>query len=313
MRKAKVSLRWQPGVAGVFLAIVTATISGCGFSLNQAAIVKLSAIESPGNNLRVTQTMQFKTEAPVTWSVNGIAGGNAEVGTISSSGLYTAPAIVPLPHNQVTIGSSAEIYPSKGSFGVSILNPIPIVNSITPGSFSEGKAQIIVNGSAFVYGAQILWNGVAVSTTYLSSTQLVASITENTPGMYPVTVVNPDPGSATSKSLNALVQPAQVGILFQPSETSVRVSNTITINPSVTGSANTALTWTVNGVPGGNAQLGTIDAKGTYTAPAVVPNPNVVVVQATSVDNPNSIMIANVQVLNPVPILLSATPSTVNK
>jgi uncharacterized protein (DUF1800 family) len=35
-------------------------------------------------------------------------------------------------------------------------------------------------------------------------------------------------------------------------------------------------------------------------------------VQATSVDNPNATMIANVQVLNPVPILLSATPTTVN-
>ena len=108
--------------------------------------------------------MQFKTEAPVTWSVNGIPGGNADIGTISSTGLYTAPAIVPLPNNQVTIGSSAEIYPSsKGSYGVSVLNPIPIVTTITPGSFSEGMAQIVVNGSAFVYGAQILWNGVAGS------------------------------------------------------------------------------------------------------------------------------------------------------
>src|SRR6201996_9519330 len=184
MRKAKVSLRWQPGVAGVFLAIVTATISGCGFSLNQAAIVKLSAIESPGNNLRVTQTMQFKTEAPVTWSVNGIAGGNADVGTISSTGLYTAPGIVPLPNNQVTIGSSAEIYPSKGNYGVSILNPIPILTSVTPGQFAEGMAQIVVNGSAFVYGAKILWNGVPVPTTYQSGTQLIAVITENIPGTY---------------------------------------------------------------------------------------------------------------------------------
>ena len=274
--------------------------------------IKLSAIQATGNNLRVTQTMQFKTEAPVIWSVNGIPGGNADIGTISSTGLYTAPAIVPLPNNQVTIGSSAEIYPSKGNYGVSVLNPIPIVTTITPGSFSEGMAQIVVNGSAFVYGAQILWNGVAVPTTYLSGTQLVAIITENTPGTYPVTVVNPDPGSASSKSVNALVQPGQVVIQLQPSETSVRVNNTITITPTVTGSQDTALTWTVNGIAGGNAQIGTISPMGVYTAPAVVPNPNLVVVQATSVDNPNSVTIVNVQVLNPVPTLLTATPSTVN-
>jgi uncharacterized protein (DUF1800 family) len=312
MWTANVSTKWQSGAAALCLAMVTVTTAGCGFSLNEAAIEKLSAIQATGNNLRVTQTMQFKTEAPVTWSVNGIPGGNADIGTISSTGLYTAPAIVPVPNNQVTIGSSAEIYPSKGNYGVSVLNPIPIVTSITPGSFSEGVAQIVVNGSAFVYGAQIMWNGVAVPTTYVSGTQLVASITENTPGTYPVTVVNPDPGSASSKSLNALVQPGQVVILLQPTETSVRVNNTITITPTVTGSQDTALTWTVNGIAGGNAQIGTINAKGVYTAPAVVPNPNLVVVQATSVDNPNSTTIVNVQVLNPVPVLLAATPSTVN-
>ena len=313
MWTADLSTKAQSRAAGLCLAMVSLSIAGCGFSLNEAAIIKMSAIQGTGNNLRVTQTMQFKTEAPVTWSVNGIPGGNADIGTISSTGVYTAPAIVPLPNNQVTIESSANIYPSsKGSYGVSVLNPIPIVTTITPGSFSEGMAQIVVNGSAFVYGAQIFWNGAAVPTTYISGTQLVAIITENTPGTYPVTVVNPDPGSASSKSLNALVQPGLVVIQLQPSETSVRVNNTITITPSVTGSQDTALNWTVNGVAGGNAQIGTISATGVYTAPAVVPNPNLVVVQATSVDNPNSVTIVNVQVLNPVPILLNAAPSTVN-
>ena len=200
MWTANLSTKWQSSAAASCLAIINCITAGCGFSLNEAAIEKMSAIQATGNNLRVTQTMQFKTEAPVIWSVNGIPGGNADIGTISSNGLYTAPGIVPLPNNQVTIGSSAEIYPaSKGNYGVSVLNPIPIVTTITPGAFSEGMAQIIVNGSAFVYGAQILWNGVAVPTTYMSGTQLVAVITENTPGTYPVTVVNPDPGSASSK------------------------------------------------------------------------------------------------------------------
>jgi uncharacterized protein (DUF1800 family) len=313
MWTANSSAKWQSSTAAMGLALVSFSVAGCGFSLNQAAIEKMSAIQATGKNLRVTQTMQFKTEAPVTWSVNGIPGGNADVGTISSSGLYTAPAIVPLPNNQVTIGSSAEIYPSsKGNYGVSVLNPIPIVTTVTPGSFSEGMAQIVVNGSAFVYGAQILWNGTPLPTTYLSGTQLAAVITENTPGTYPVTVVNPNPGSASSQRINALVMPGQVVIQLQPSETSVRVNNTITITPTVTGSQDTALTWTVNGIAGGNGQIGTISAQGVYTAPAVVPNPNLVVVQATSVDNPNSVTIVNVQVLNPVPILLNASPSTVN-
>ena len=312
MWRAKLSAKWQSSVAALCLTVVSGITAGCGFSLNEANVEKLSAISAGGNNLRVTQTMQLKTEAPVIWSVNGIPGGNSTIGTVSSTGVYTAPAIVPLPNNQVTIGSSSEIYPSKGSYNVNVLNPIPIVTTITPGAFSEGMAQIAVNGSAFIYGAQILWNGVAVPTTFISGNQLMAVITENTPGTYPVTVVNPDPGSASSQKVNALVQPGQVVIKLQPSETSVRVNNTINITPTVTGSQDTALTWTVNGIAGGNAQIGTISPQGVYTAPAVVPNPNIVVVQATSVDNPNSVMIVNVQVLNPVPILLSATPASVN-
>jgi hypothetical protein len=43
---------------------------------------------------------------------------------------------------------------------------------------------------------------------------------------------------------------------------------------AVSGTSNTAVTWQVNGVTGGNASAGTIDANGLYTAPAVVPTPN---------------------------------------
>src|ERR1700753_701409 len=140
----------KSGSAVLCATLGAGLITGCGFSLNEANIIKLSAI-SGGNSLRVTQTMQFKTEAPVNWSVNGIPGGNAEIGTIDAKGMYTAPAIVPVPSNQVTIGSSSTIYPSSGTFGFAVLNPIPIVTTITPGAFSEGQAQVIVNGSAFVY------------------------------------------------------------------------------------------------------------------------------------------------------------------
>ena len=41
-----------------------------------------------------TQTQQFTCSNPdVTWSVDGMAGGNAKVGTISATGVYTPPAV----------------------------------------------------------------------------------------------------------------------------------------------------------------------------------------------------------------------------
>ena len=53
-------------------------------------------------------------------------GGNAEFGTIDSKGLYTAPAIVPVP-NSVTITATSVDHPTfpQGSASVGVLNPIP--------------------------------------------------------------------------------------------------------------------------------------------------------------------------------------------
>ncbi len=41
-----------------------------------------------------TATVANTMDDSVTWEVNGIAGGNPSVGTISSAGVYTAPATV---------------------------------------------------------------------------------------------------------------------------------------------------------------------------------------------------------------------------
>jgi hypothetical protein len=58
------------------------------------------------------QTQQFTANKTATWSVNDVPGGNATVGTISSSGLYTAPSSVPSPA-AVTVKAAWQINPSK--------------------------------------------------------------------------------------------------------------------------------------------------------------------------------------------------------
>ncbi len=40
----------------------------------------------------------------VSWSINGIAGGNATLGTISANGMYTAPEFPPAP-NSITVSA----------------------------------------------------------------------------------------------------------------------------------------------------------------------------------------------------------------
>jgi uncharacterized protein (DUF1800 family) len=295
-------------------------LTGC-FGVTAGTTGNFTALAASSTSIRVNEQMQISAPGNIggvylAYAVNGIAGGNAQVGTISARGLYTAPAIVPVP-DTVTVTSSAPGYPSHagGTLTLSILNPIPVVSSVTPSGFGEGTATVTVNGSQFVYGAQILWNGSPVATTFVSGGELAAAVSATKPGTYPLTVSNPDPGAATaSPSIPVVVGPGKVVLTMEPNQgTDVRVSNSLTLGLNVTGTTNTGVSLAVNGVAGGNAQVGRAvanqDGSITYTAPAVVPTPsNVVQLTVTSLDNPGVSINQNISVLNPIPILTAATP-----
>src|ERR1700733_4177278 len=296
-------------------------ITGCS-NFNVTDPGYYARISASAATIRVNQTLQIVNNekasgVPLTFYVNGIAGGNAVLGTIDSNGLYTAPAVVPVP-NTIAITSAATSNPSDppGSLSLGVLNPIPILTSVTPTGFSEGTTTVAVNGSQFVYGAQISWNGTPVTTTFVSGTQLVASIAAPNPGTFPLLVTNPNPGSANSATASVQVAPGQVVFQLQPQTGSdVRVTNSINFGLTVSGTDNPAVTLAINGIAGGNAQVGTAvsnsDGSITYTAQAVVPKPtNVVQMTITSVDNPTVFITQNISVLNPIPILTSATPTT---
>ena len=56
-----------------------------------------------------TATVKNTSNTSVTWQVNGVQGGNSTLGTISSSGSYKAPSIIPdLTQVTITAVSSAD-------------------------------------------------------------------------------------------------------------------------------------------------------------------------------------------------------------
>ncbi len=310
------SLRFLLGSILCLPAVCFESGCGSGVDADQAA-----AIQAPLTALRVSQTVQLATntvitQSPLTFYVNGVAGGNAEVGTISSNGLYTAPDLVPHPGNVVTITSVAPDYPNgrHGMVKLSILNPVPVAAAVLPGSLTEGTITLFVNGSNFLYGSAILWNGTAVPTTYVNGKELVAVVSAPKPGTYLVAVRNPDPGSADSATLSEAVGPGQVVITLGVDPT-IRVDHQIQLAAEVTGTQNTGLNWFVNGTATGNADIGTIsvDASGTatYKAPTVVPTPkNIVTLTAVSVDDPKVSASWNLGILNPIPVLQTASPAS---
>ena len=308
----------------LILPLISTLVNGCGGGSLAVDLSTIAAISSPVTVLRVNQTLQLSSmymasSRPMIFSVNGIPGGNSAIGTITSTGLYTAPAVVPNPYT-IQITATIAKYPNAvpGSVSVQIWNPIPTLRSANPSEFTEGTTTVIVSGSQFVYGSQISWNGTFIPTTYVSSSELVAQISAPTPGTYPLTVTNPDPGATTTAPLSLKVGPGQVVLkLERYAGSDVRVNNTLNFGLTVQGTTNPAVTLQINGIPGGNSTVGTVVSNSngaiTYTAPAVVPTPNnIVQLTITSVDNPAISLAQNISVMNPIPILTSASPMSFN-
>ena len=150
-RNLNVASLWPAFLLVISLAVVAPFISGCGGASIAVDLNTIAAIGSPATNVRVNQTLQLTSSylasgQAMTFYVNGIAGGNATVGTISDAGVYTAPAVVPTPYT-VQITSSIAKYPTAvpGSVSIQVWNPIPVLGTVTPNGFSEGTTTVTVD------------------------------------------------------------------------------------------------------------------------------------------------------------------------
>src|SRR6185437_12514316 len=76
--------------------------------------------------------------------------------------------------------------------------------------------------------------------------------------------------------------PAAVSVTVSPTSASLSPSSTQQFNATVTGSSNTAVSWTVALQPGASGDPGTISPTGLYTAPGTVLGNNAVVATATA-------------------------------
>ena len=249
------------------------------------------------------------TNTSVAWSVNGVAGGNNTVGTISTAGLYTAPAQPPTP-NVVTVTATTVAAPAaSGSVLVTLGNPPPKITSLSFTTIDAGSPDtpLVVSGTGFTTQSQVVFGPTALATTFVSSTELTATVPASSlasAGAFPVTVRTPAPGGGTSNTVNLTVH---VVVVVSPTSASLTVGQTQQFNASLTGSSNQSVTWSANGVAGGDATVGTIEASGLYTAPAM---PNTVTVTATSVADSGGSASASVSVTNPVPSISSVSPSS---
>ncbi|HXP11706.1 MAG TPA: hypothetical protein VN828_24575, partial [Acidobacteriaceae bacterium] len=208
---------WRPLICTVVGTFFVLLLTACGLAKNSSlfaggdAVVKI-ALTGPttvtlGAQSQYAATVSGSSDATVTWSVNGVAGGDTTIGSISSQGLYVAPASAP-QSSKVMITATSVASPS-------VSQSLPVALAVPPTTPVPPPVIVALSGAS--------------------------SVTLGTSSQYTATV---------------------------------------------TGSTNTGVTWSVNGVAGGNATVGSITAGGLYTAPGSEPQASNVTITATSVANP---------------------------
>jgi hypothetical protein len=102
--------------------------------------------------------------------------------------------------------------------------------------------------------------------------------------------------------------PQQAGsVTISPQNAALAPGQTMQFTAASTGGG--AIAWSVNGVAGGNATVGTIDAKGDYTAPAAISQSTNAVVQAALTSAPQTnYATATVALVQPGQVTETANP-----
>lgn len=263
---------------------------GCGASAPSVPAVNVSPavvqLQAGVGKQQFTATVLNDSNTRVVWKVNGELGGNAQIGTIDANGMYVAPASVPAT-NPVTISAFSVADPRVSASASATITP-PVGITITPANPTV-KLRQTVQFTANVANASntaVTWsvNGTVGGNTTVGTidTNGLYTAPSSFPGVGQITiaatsVIDPQQTASTTILLQAGVQ-----VTVSPAAISMDLGTSQTFSASVMGSTNNAVNWSVNGIPGGNATVGVIDANGKYTAPSSMPPKSTVTLTATS-------------------------------
>jgi len=250
---------FSPGSCnGVITVAATNRDGSRAYYSNYGAVVEISAPggeTSPTNSNGVLSTLNTGTQGPVadTYAYyQGTSMAAPHVAGVASLLYSRKPSLTPaevLTILQSTVtsfpgGSSCNTsncgsgIVNAGAAVAAVPNPVPTITGLNPPSATPGGPAftLTVNGTSFVNGSVVRWNGADRTTTYVSGTQLTAAITLAdiaAAGTASVDVFNPAPGGGLSNALSfSMGNPVP----------------TITgLNPSSATPGGPAFTLTVNG------------------------------------------------------------------
>jgi hypothetical protein len=271
----------------------------------------------------------------VSWSLSGAGCSGAACGTLANvtttSVTYTAPASAPSPASvtvkATSIGDSTKS--ASATIAVTALLP-PIAVTVNPTSASvqvsqsTGFTATVQHDSAnkgvswSVFGGSC--SGAACGTlTNVTTTSVTYNAPATAPSPATVTLQATsiaDNTKSASATITITTPPPPISVTVNPPSTTVQVSQSTGFTATVQNdSGNKGVSWTVSGTGCAGAACGTLTnlttTSVTYNAPATVPSPATVTLQATSIaDNTKSVTAIVTITTLPPPISISVTPTS---
>jgi hypothetical protein len=247
----------------------------------------------------------------VTWSVNGVAGGNATVETIAANGASTAVYLAPLtPPSPATVSVKSTSVADATKFGsASVTITCTSANTIAPSvaSVALGQTQSFAESFCLAPGTTVTWdvNGIAggnatlgrIATTSANTALHTTPADLASPNALTIHVTGTLATGGTGTARAAVTVTSNVNVIVAAGSATVSVDQRKSFTANVTNTSDTAVSWTVNSVSNGNTIVGQVCVSGSnpclaplepasgsldYLAPAAVPATNPVTLAATS-------------------------------
>ena len=195
------------------------------------------------------------TNTQVTWSVVEAGGG-----TITSSGVYTAPATIGTATTKVvTVKATSGADPTKFDTAVVTVTTGPVVTlSPTSATVTTSGTKTFTATVSNSTNTQVTWSVVEAGGGTITQSGVYTA--PSTSGAYHVKAAS---SADSTKYATATVTVTSVGVTISPSSTTVTTNGTKSFAASVSNSANTQVTWSVLEAGGG-----TITSSGFYTPPS---------------------------------------------
>ncbi len=152
------SSKWRILIASALFLPVLGCGGGGGSSTNTPPPQTLAAVSitlkpgsadvGPGQTQQFTATVVNSSDTAVTWQVNGTTGGGGTAGTISASGLYTAPPTTPSPDTLVITAISKADTSKQAKAGILIVpNRAHQVGPVSLGASGGNQQDFHISGN----------------------------------------------------------------------------------------------------------------------------------------------------------------------